>query len=67
MVLYFMFIVGIIEGSNKTIAIPFGRTKYNRLVFLIIKFTNTTYKQTMECVMNNVSALGTINLKNNNL
>jgi len=24
MVLYFMFILGIIEGSNKTIAIPFG-------------------------------------------
>jgi hypothetical protein len=55
--------LAIIEVSNKTIAIPFGGTKYGRLVFLIIKFTNTTYKQIMECVMNKVSALGTINLK----
>jgi len=62
-VLYFMFMLAIIEVSNKTIAIPFGGTKYGRLVFLIIKFTNTTYKQIMECVMNKVSALGTINLK----
>jgi hypothetical protein len=53
-------ILGSIEGSNKTIAIPFGGTKYGRLVFLIIKFTNTTYKQTMECVMNKMSTLGTI-------
>jgi hypothetical protein len=51
---FHVYILGIIEGSKKTIAIPFGGTKYGRLVFLIIKL----YKQTMECVMNKVSALG---------
>jgi hypothetical protein len=66
-VIFHVYILGIIEGSNKTIAIPFGGTKYGRLVFLIIKFTNTIYKQTMECVMNKVSVLGTINLKKINL